>query len=56
MASINLDLTDLRKVTNQEYQVRTITQALCLSRVDQKQVDRHPLVCRVAVISTSINR
>ena len=56
MASINLDLMDLPKATNQEYQVKITTQALCLSRVDQKPVDRLLLVCRVAVISTSINR
>jgi hypothetical protein len=56
MVYINLDLMDLLKVTSQEYQVKIITQVLCLSPVDQKLVDRLLLVYRVAVISISINR
>lgn len=56
MVYIKLDLMDLLKVTNQEYQVKIITQALFLSPVDQKLVDRLLLVSRVAVISISINR
>ena len=56
MVYINLGLMALLKVTNPEYLVKIITQDQCLSRVDQKLVDKLQLVSKLAVINMLINR